>query len=168
MSTQRSPAQIPARSGLLITGLSGTATTAWLYTRSNILAGLASYGRNYTFDGTVITAKTMVDVAEICYAIWDISRLEVDALLGENGDGYDLGYRSLLQEMGDEIHFKLPGGQTVLIWRQVRSLTDQSTLPIGNQGKTPVGTVGFIPVFVAQGIANTFSEIDPVRVTRLG
>ena len=163
MSAQRSPAQIPARSGLLLTG-----ATVWIYPRSNILAGLAAWGRNYTFDGTVVTATTMVDVAEICYAIWYSTKQEVDALLGltpqDNGDGYDVGNGSLLQEMGDEIHFKLPGGPTVLIWRQIRSLTSQSNPSY----HTPVGTVGFIPVFVAQGNTAVYSEIDPVRVTRLG
>lgn len=48
----------------------------------------------------------------------------------------------------------------------MRLITDQSTMP-DPRGAAPVGTVGYVPTFVAPGNV-VGAQFDPVRVVRTG
>lgn len=133
--------------------------TAWLYPISNIEAALATTSQAHTFDGTNIVAADPATLEAIYSDIWQNTVSELPS------QGFNLGVGSLLQDLGKTIMFKLPDGSIFLVWRLVRSLTDQAALPSG--GAAPKGLNGYIPTFVAPGNV-VGAGYDPVRVARFG
>lgn len=72
----------------------------------------------------------------------------------------------LLEDLGHVLTFQTPDGSVFLLWRLMRLITDQSTMP-DPRGAAPVGTVGYVPTFVAPGNV-VGAQFDPVRVVRTG
>jgi hypothetical protein len=129
--------------------------TAWIYPRSNIEYVLSTTSYPHTFDGTNIVAADVQTLLNIAQAIFDNTAAELPT------QGYNLATGSLLQDLGDTLEFKLSSGLVVARWRLAKTLFSA----VG--GATPVGKVGFIPVFYSHG--NAIGEaFDPVRCVRIG
>jgi hypothetical protein len=122
---------------------------------SNIRAALATTTYPHTFDGTNIVSADVASLNGIAEDIFESTVAELPT------QGFNLGVGSLLQDMGSVLTFKLTSGLVYLEWRLVKCLTS-----VGD-GATPVGTVGFLPIFVAPG--NIVGQpYDPVRAARTG
>jgi hypothetical protein len=127
---------------------------------ANILSALQQTAIPNTFDGTNIIVANDHDLNEIGYAIWYNT-------LSFGPQGYNISVGSSLEDMGQTITFQFPSGTIAARWQLVKSLTDQMIFPPDARGAAPVGTVGFVPVFIAFGSASN-REMDPVRVVRTG
>jgi hypothetical protein len=148
-------AQIPSRTRYLRTIIN----TAWLYPQANIDATLATTTQAVIYDG----GSTITGPVDAIRQFAD--ELFINTVTEVPPQGFNIGVGTLLEDLGKELTFCLPDGSVYLTWRLVLQLTDQGSLPSG--GGSPVGTVGFLPVFVAQG--NVVGDvIDPVRVVRVG
>jgi hypothetical protein len=152
---RRFAAQIPARGRYLRTVID----TAWLYPRSNIDAALAATSQPVTYDGGETIVGSVAALTAVAGEIWANTEAEFP------DQGFNIGVGSLLEDLGQKLTFCLPNGLVFLEWRRVRLLTDQTSLPVG--GAAPVGTEGFLPVFVAPGNI-VGAAFDPVRVVRTG
>ncbi len=152
---RRIVAQIPARTRYLRTVIN----TAWLYPRANIDAALAATAQPVTYDGGETIVGSVAALTAVAGEIWQNTEAELPT------QGFNVGVGSLLEDLGQKLTFCLPSGLVFLEWRRVRLLTDQASLPSG--GAAPVGTEGFLPVFVAPGNI-VGAEFDPVRVVRTG
>jgi hypothetical protein len=154
-SALRSSSQIPVRFPFLRT----IVNTAWVYPVSDIEDALATTAQIYTFDGTNIVAADVATLSQINEDIFVKTTSELPP------NGYNCGVGTLLYDLGKTLTFQLSTGEIFLVWRLVKNLTNQASLPSG--GDIPVGTVGYIPVFVAPG--NIIgAQYDPVRVVRIG
>jgi hypothetical protein len=147
--------QIPPRLRYLRTVIN----TAWLYPRSNIDVALSTTTQAVTYDGRSTIVGSVDALRTLAGEIFENTAAELPS------QGFNIGVGTLLEDLGQELTFYLPDGCVYLTWRLVRQLTVQGSLPSG--GASPAGTVGFLPVFVAQG--NIVGDvIDPVRVVRIG
>jgi hypothetical protein len=86
--------------------------------------------------------------------------------------GYSIGVGTLLEDMGQELRFRLTSGQVIVVWRLVKQITPQSPATvIPNAGNSPNLTVGYITTFVSYGNGTNggyVNSLDDVQVLRLG
>jgi len=136
----------------------------WLYPIADIEAALATTTYEYTFDGTNIVCPDYANLSGVYYDIY--VQTTISQPIGN--DGFSLGVRTMLEDMGQEIFFKI-GSMTWVHWRNVRQLTPQSISYIPNPGNSPPDTIGYIPVFVSYGLNNPDPGVfDQAYVLRLG
>jgi hypothetical protein len=122
-----------------------TGNTIWLYPLQYIEQALATTTFPYRWDGVNIVCPTVNDIAEIYYSIWYLTSL---ANPGSN-PGFSLGVGTLLQDYGSEIYLRTEDGTFFIHWRNVKQLTDQTTLPVG--GNSSNDTIGFVTVNTSYG-----------------
>ena len=85
--------------------------------------------------------------------------------------GFSIGEGTYLEDQGKTLRFQLQGGKIVVVWRLVRQITDQSSLPSGKNGNSPNGTIGYVTTFVSfgHGPSGGFANgLDDVMVIRTG
>ena len=156
--------QIPVRSKYLRTIIN----TVWLYPMADIEYALAHTSYKYTFDGVNIVSPDIANLSGVYRDIYN--RTSVTQPIGN--PGYSLGVGTLLEDLGKEIFFKLPSGETVVQWRLVKQLTPQTPPPnniIPTPGDSPAGTVGFTTVFVSiLDNAVAYQLFDTAYVVRVG
>lgn len=142
--------------------------TSWLYPDADITAGLAMTTYSYTYDGAIITCPTLADIIGVYTDIYNQTTLSQPI----GNVGYSVGAGTLLEDLGNEIRFCLPGGEVVVIWRLVRQLTPQgSATIIPVRGDSPNGTIGYITTFCSygNGVNGGYSVgLDDVMVVRSG
>ena len=143
--------------------------TAWLYPEADIAAALATTTYSYTYDETTIVCPTLADIIGVYGDIY--TKTTISQPVGSN-PGFSIGAGTLLEDMGKELRFCLPGGEVVIIWRLVRQLTPQrgsTVIPV--PGDSPNGTIGYTTTFCSYGSgANGGYSVglDDVQVLRLG
>jgi hypothetical protein len=143
--------------------------TVYLYPETNIDEALALTQQPHTYNGTNIVCPTLTNINALCYDIW--YRTAISQPIGNQG--FSCGTGTILEDLEKEKQFSLSSGEVVLTWRLVRQLTPQvpDLTPIPTPGNSPVGTIGYVPVFNAIGpypAQAPYGDIDPVLVLRLG
>ena len=160
-STQSYPDQIPAN----IQYFRSVINTIWLYPIVDVEKGLAATTAPYTFDGTNIVCPDLNSIYQIYSDIYEQSA--IDQPIGNAG--YSVGVGSLLQDMGKELQYVLTSGEVVIKMRLMKLLTPQ--LPetvIDSPGNAPIGTIGFVTVFISAGVDAPAETTDKPYVVRLG
>ena len=148
-------AMVGARTRFMLT----VVNTAWLYPLVDIEAALASTSVSHTYTGDQIVATNTSELSQIAEDIYNAT------VSGAYPGGYSLRTGLLVEDLGRVLTFQLDNGNTFLLWRLVRLITDQTGMP--SAGDAPAGLVGFIPTFVAAGNV-VGAQFDPVRVVRIG
>ena len=129
--------------------------TNWIYPLGDL---------QYVIDNTLIpltaTADTLyfnsyADMADFYDQVW-----ERTAIAQPNGNqGYSLGVGTILLDLQDQLYFNI-GNNLVVMWRLVKQLTDQSTLPSG--GDSPNGTTGYLTILEDWPLEERPYYYDPV------
>jgi hypothetical protein len=130
----RDYAQIQNRLRYMIT----VGNTTWLYPLQYVEQALAATTIPHTWDGVNIVCSTVQRISEIYSEIWGLTAF------GAHPTGFNIGVGTVLQDYGREIYFRTEDGTFYIHWRNVKQLTDQTTLPSG--GDSPNGTIGFVTV----------------------
>jgi hypothetical protein len=160
----RKYSQVKTRQNLFIT----VENTAWLYPIADINTALATTTFSYTYDGDFITCPDLTTLKNVYSDIY--GQTTVSQPIGNVG--YSIGVGTLLEDMGQELRFRLTSGQVIIVWRLVKQLTPQSPATvIPNPGNSPNLTVGYITTFVSYGNGTNggyVNNLDDVQVLRLG
>ena len=158
----RTYSQIKTRKNNFITILD----TAYLYPEVYIKAGLAATTYKYTYDGEFITCPTLSDINGVYAAIYQKT---YDAQPVGNY-GFSLGVGTLLEDIGDEIRFRLTSGQVIIVWRLVKQITPQKNQYMlnGQAGNSPGETIGYVTTFCSYGNGVGYMGLDDVVVVRVG
>ena len=152
----RSYSQIPSRLKYLKTVIA----TTWLYPMEYVKAALAITTLPYTFDGTNIVCPDISGIISLYSEIFDQT-----AIAQSTGNtGFSLGVGTMLEDMGGELFFRLPNGNMVIHWRNVRQLTPQVAGNIPVPGDSPPDTIGFVTVAASYGniLPSTVFELPVV------
>ena len=142
--------------------------TAWIYPKANILSALATTTYKYKYEGDFITCPTIGDIIGVYNDIY----IKTTISQPTGNVGFSLGVGTLLEDMGDEIRFRLTNGNVVVIWRLVKQLTPQlpsTVIPV--PGNSPNETIGYITTFCSygSGVNGGYSVgLDDVILVRIG
>lgn len=142
--------------------------TAWLYPEADVKSDLATTTYKHTFDGDFISCPTLNDIIGLYTDIY--AKTTISQPIGN--EGYSIGVGTLLEDMGQELRFRLSGGEVVVIWRLVKQLTPQKpSTVLNNPGNSPNNTIGYTTTFCSYGNgANGGYSVglDDVMVIRTG
>lgn len=137
--------------------------TVWIYPITDLDYVLGTTTRPYTRDGNNIVCSDFSNFMALYTEIFQ--RTEVTQPIGNTG--YSLGVGTMLEDLGKELEFKLPGGQVLVRWRLVRQLTPQLVSAIPVPGNSPAGTIGYVTTFSSYPLG-TSPILDNVLVVRTG
>jgi hypothetical protein len=141
--------------------------TTYLYPKSDIAKAFAATSFPFTFDGTVVVCPTMDALIGLYNDVFSQTVLSQPT----GNTGFSCNNRTMLEDLGDTMEWKLASGELVIRWRLVRQLTPQVNPPLTTPGNSPVGTIGFVTVFCSYGqqaAALTGGILDKPSVIRLG
>lgn len=139
--------------------------TAWLYPISDVTAALATTTYPHTFDGDNIVVPNMAAFIGLYTDIYTQTAISQPAV---NNPGYTIGVGTMLEDLGQEIRFILTSGQIIMLWRNVRQLTPQTTSFIPSPGNSPPDSIGFITTFASYGNNPPSADVDIVQLVRIG
>jgi len=115
--------------------------TSWIYPIADVESVIAQTSNIHSINGNDLIFSNIEDLIDF----YDEVYTETAASQPSGNPGYSIGVGTILQEKRKSITLKLVTGETVVRWKLMEQLTNQSDLPQG--GSSPNGTIGYGSIY---------------------
>lgn len=115
--------------------------TSWIYPIADVESVIAQTSNIHSINGSDLIFSNIEDLVNF----YDEVYTETAASQPSGNPGYSIGVGTILQEKRKSITLKLVTGETIVRWKLMEQLTNQSDLPQG--GSSPNGTIGYGSIY---------------------